>query len=586
MGKFQENVVSKYSQEFLKYISVLNESDRIDLISSLSEEILASLETEGHLPIYMKPGSGFTEPTPQPANIGIPGNPGHDAKAIARWNVVPYRMFSGRFCVGVVAFHMNGITGVEFSVNGSDWVLVKEMKLNPQSGTYEYSIQINAEDFEDDIVEIRAIVYPENAGIPRVLSGEINSSTLSNGEHSLILRPDPTQSLSTNLYVSASRGNDTNGNGTQELPYATVWGAMSRYANRNIDGVNILLEPGNYGYGTTATGGRPFTTQGWVTIRPVPGSAPESVRFVTGGRYRVANIHLKDVVLDFSSGGSIGNYTLATLPSMIWLENVRAIGPGPATGARVVPPANWLGMYMTNVRIESFTDGAMFARIARNVHVENLGSDAFTGSKLVVNCTANTVRRPSGTSFHPDVYQFSVTPGMLVENNIIYGVLATDIGAQGMFADDGGTINNVAFVNVLIEVTTPGSKSQWKDVTSNHILFWNTTLIEQPMTWRTTLHTNVSIRGCAWKSIEGQASLQTPGSYLDIRNNHFVLYPGLTFGVDITNGTLAWDSSAEHRLTPVANSPLLGRIPEKLVPVDVLNRLRTNPDDIGAMSRI
>ena len=86
-----------------------------------------------------------------------PLTPGIDAKAIARWNVVPWQTFEGPFNVGVVAFHMNGIEKVSFSVNGGAWVDVTEKTLNPESGTYEYWIGLNAADYPDRLIEIRAI---------------------------------------------------------------------------------------------------------------------------------------------------------------------------------------------------------------------------------------------------------------------------------------------------------------------------------------------------------------------------------------------------------------------------------------------
>ena len=39
-------------------------------------------------------GSGFTAPTLEPGPVGTPGELGYDAKAIARWDVVPYQVFS------------------------------------------------------------------------------------------------------------------------------------------------------------------------------------------------------------------------------------------------------------------------------------------------------------------------------------------------------------------------------------------------------------------------------------------------------------------------------------------------------------
>lgn len=529
------------------------------------------------------PGEGFTGPTEQPAAVGDPSMPGYDAKAIARWDVVPYQTFEGDFHIGVVAFHMNGIDRVSFSVEGGPWTDVEEMKLNPQTGVWEYTVTLRAGYFEDGAVEVRAIAWPEGAGEARVLGGEINQANLANGEHSMIVNANEGASFGPGVvYVSATRGDDSTGDGSFASPFATIWRAFQKFSGANVDGLDMLLEPGSYAYGSDTNTGRPVTATGWVTIRPAPSAPDGSVVFTSGGRYRVANIRLQDVTIDFSNGGAIGNYTVETLPSMMWLDNVSATGPGPGTGARLAPPANWLGLYFTDSEIGSFTDGTMHAQIVRGVHLSNLGQDAFTGSHLVLNSTVSGLASPAGSGYHADIYQFAVTPGNRRDNVIVYGVVASDVSAQGLFADDGGTVDNVAFVNVLIDTQT--HKSQWKDVASNHILFWHTSLPNQPMAWRTGLHQNISIVGSVWKAIEGATTLLS-GSGLDIRSNHFVTTPGVPVGTDTSVGDPAWNLAAPGVYVPAWNSLLRGRVADRLTPIDAHAERRTFPaSDIGAVT--
>jgi hypothetical protein len=80
---------------------------------------------------YAEIGDGFTAETPQPPAIGTPSDWAFDAKAIARWTTVPRSEYTSIFSVGVVAFHVNGINRVDFSVNGGAWKSVYEPKLNP-----------------------------------------------------------------------------------------------------------------------------------------------------------------------------------------------------------------------------------------------------------------------------------------------------------------------------------------------------------------------------------------------------------------------------------------------------------------------
>lgn len=100
--------------------------------------------------------------------LGEPGDFGYDAKAMARWDVVPYQTFDGDFNVGVVAFHINYIDRVEFSVNGGPWLPVYTMSMNSQINVVEYWATLRASDFTDGPLELRAVAYPK-VGIPRVL---------------------------------------------------------------------------------------------------------------------------------------------------------------------------------------------------------------------------------------------------------------------------------------------------------------------------------------------------------------------------------------------------------------------------------
>lgn len=129
----------------------------------------------------LEPGSGFTAPTPQPPAIG--SGAGADAKAIARWDVVPYQTFDDLFEIGVVAFHINGIDRVEFSLDGGPWTAVKEMTLNPRTNVVEYWVALDAARSPDGPVEVRAIAHPKK-GLPRVLGGD---SWQANGEYALKL---------------------------------------------------------------------------------------------------------------------------------------------------------------------------------------------------------------------------------------------------------------------------------------------------------------------------------------------------------------------------------------------------------------
>lgn len=120
----------------------------------------------------LQPGTsapGSWQATLQPAAVGSAGNYGYTAKAIARWDIIPYQTFSATFDIGVVSYHCAEIDRVEFAVNGGEWQSVDAMSLNNRTNELEYTVQLDASLFASSgPVEVRAVAYPV-VGIPLVL---------------------------------------------------------------------------------------------------------------------------------------------------------------------------------------------------------------------------------------------------------------------------------------------------------------------------------------------------------------------------------------------------------------------------------
>jgi len=512
----------------------------------------------------LQPGGGFTSSdSPLTTRVGVPGDAGYDAKAIARWNAVPYQDITGPFNVGVVAFHINGIDRVEFMLDGGDPIVVEEMSHNPRTDTWEYWATIDPSVIgEDGMVEVRAVAWPEGAGEARVLEG-------------LDLYAAPSgQPRRADVYVSATRGDDATADGTPEKPFRTLWAAMKRYGGgADISGLTLRLEAGEYGFGGDSHP-RPVTTDGWVTIAPAPGVAKEDVVISGGGRFRVKHLAVRDVMLDLSDGGSIGNFP--TYSPSIWFDNVTAIGPGAGVGTTVSRWQGWSGLYYTDCEFSDFRDGTQGATIARNVTLRNLGSDAFGDSRLVVNGEVYGISVPPGRDYHPDVFQFSGT-GTTRDNTIVYGLYARDIGAQGLFADDLTNIDNTAFVNVLIEQKAGGGyKSQW-DVEADHLLLWHVSILNQSFAWRGGSRDDLSVRGCIFQKSEGVVS----GPDWALRSNHFIdatSYGANTFGDDVSTGSISGGGGGGN----IGQYVPLERIDDPVIPIDVQNTERTLPTAVGA----
>jgi len=398
----------------------------------------------------LRPGAGFSEATPQPDPIGDPGAPGIDAKAIARWDVVPYQTFDGYFEIGVVAFHINDIDRVEFSVDGGPWVAVREMTLNPRTDVVEYWVGLDARDFEDGPIEVRAVAYP-TVGVPRVLGSEMTAAeSIEKGESALLLNTNAGGTLpEIEMYVS-NAGDDAN-DGSEGAPLLSILTAARRIQTNSpadsADGGKIYLAAGEYRLPTNGSAGSIITERRWLTIQPWPGVPKEDVHIVATGPdgLRTKLVHLQSLTLSPAVGSDqdilVSN---GPLEDYYWVDGCDLVGPGRAVDSFW---ANGLsGLYNTDCRVSQCRDG-LSGRIVRNAQIEDIGSDALSGSGLAVNCSVTDIDS-SGTNFHADVLQFFGQP---LQNVIAFNVTAQVSNAQGFFSGNNVRIVDIAFVSCNLD---------------------------------------------------------------------------------------------------------------------------------------
>ncbi len=394
---------------------------------------------------FVSNGPGFASATAQPATVGSTNQVGYSAKAIARWNVVPFQTFSETFAIGVLAFHREGINRVEFSANGGVWVSVYATSTNPQTNTMEYVATLNAADFPDGPLEVRAIAYP-NVGAPVVLAGPLDVASLTTGTHSLYLNANFSKKL-TNIarYVSPT-GSDTNTGLTASSPFATLYQAAYsiHQAQGNADGGHIYLLPGSYTILSAAR--ESLTVNRWLTIKPAPGYSKSDV-IIKGSTYSgIYNklVKFEDVTITggIDSGGPLVDY--------IWLDNVRVVGPGRTAGFVTQYSSSWTGRYITNSAIVDSSNGAIDFHLARAVHLERIGSDAFSNCGLVVNCTAKDVDPAEQVgNYHPDIYQSASK----AENVVLYNLVAIEAIGRTQGFQFNVPPGGVAIVNCNIKAT-------------------------------------------------------------------------------------------------------------------------------------
>lgn len=470
------------------------------------------------------PGAGFSGLTDTPAALGQPTDPGYDAQSIARWDVIPYQTFDAPLNIGVVAFHMNSIDRVEFSVNGGPWAAVSEMTLNPQSNVQEYWATLDPSKVPTDgLLEVRAIAYPK-VGLPRVLQGPLTESYIDAGgisrtrlrdDSSLILFSNAKHTLhSDTRYVSPS-GSDTLGNGSQAQPLATIEEALRRvrYAdqtgNDKVAGATIYLEKGNYtfyfpGYQVQTSDAAEHNKQ-YITIAAAPGVSRDNV--VIGQGYRgaySANLHLKGLKVDLSDCSGLEDcHPLAGKGGVLWLDNVWVEGQGMAVGH--LTTGGWATVYWSDCTVNN-TQVAVGGALARHVLVTNAGEDAFKFTDVIIDSTVRNITDARPESYHPDVWQYF--GGQEVMGNlVIYGLDAQQVLAQGLGAP---ACDDCAFVNMYINTTQVDPESVLQNLQlagpHDHTLIKNTCLIG-PNNLRTdfgfTAH-NVAFEHSYMANVRGQ----------------------------------------------------------------------------------
>lgn len=526
-------------------------------------------------PVFLVPGQGFAGPTPEPAVQGVPGSPGIAAKAIARWEVVPFQTIAGEMAVGVVAFHINGIARVEFSVDGGPWAHATAMTRNPHTGVWEYWAMLKASDCADGKRELRAIAYPVT-GVPRVLQ---DASGQDLGDKSLHLYTNAKGTLpNSNVFVSPQ--GDDSGDGTRDKPFPTLLKAIT-WLNTTAGGcagANINLLPGSYAYPDVPGDGAPDR---WLTIRAAPGVAKADVVLtpalagITQRKVKVTGLTMRQ-----TTDAPILSLRSSPYGNHFWVDDCELIGRG------------YIGETISTAGFVSLDNGALFftdcllhdtqaipfsqTTLVRRCRTYNLGSDLIRSCTLIVDVAHQHTRINPGV--HPDVVQYPIGP---IENFIIYGLKATDVVAQGFaIGDVDHPQRNVALVNILMQQAADDPQHSWLPAGSSvdHVLWWHVTFATHDIQTNTDGQKNYSLRNCAIQALGSTAGRNVAGWSVD--NNHFAA--GAAFGIRTTSGAPGFADAAKGDFRPGDASPLRDRGEALLVPVDVDGHERSLPTAIGA----
>jgi hypothetical protein len=353
-------------------------------------------------------GAGWSGATDQPPQIGT-----FTHKAIARWNVVPYQVFAGTLKIGVVAFASTEMGRVEFSAENGTWTPIGNMTTNSDSSnTVEYWGIIDAADFADGAVEIRAIAYPVS-GVPRVL----DSLTLyanSGGTYNAPVR-----------YVSPTGddGNDGLSAGSPKLDPALALASMN--AGGIPANATLYLLPGAHLWKHPSFPNNTIAQQAgpWVNIQAAPGYDKDDVSVTTdlgtyGQPYMMSLSRIRWKEVTFDSG--LMPY-MAAEGTQVWYDNVKCDGvdrtsPTVAFAFGESPGGKW----MTDCIITEMSSGPQGFNLIRNASISATLDGGPWETYGVINTTV-TDADPDGTGAHPDIWRSRGT----MENVILYNLDTT-----------------------------------------------------------------------------------------------------------------------------------------------------------------
>jgi hypothetical protein len=227
-------------------------------------------------------------------------------------------------------------------------------------------------------------------------------------------------------------------------------------------------------------------------------------------------------------------------------------------------------VYVTNSYFHDLANGVGGLR---NNYIRNICSDVYRpGNNLLsVNLTVDGID-PGSTGAHPDFWQCYCTDGVK-ENAILYNCRAYNMTAQGIFGCNAGCgLQDVAFVNVLLEKDPPNSALTSQTGYMQHVLVWHFTTVDQG--WIFPNDTTVgqwNVKNCNFANFNAAAETTLLNS--DIDYNHF---GGLAWnqpkpmGAHATVGAQVFADTANDDYRVTSASPCYqSGIPLPGVPADI-----------------
>ncbi len=406
------------------------------------------------------PGTGWTGETPQPSQIG--SGQASNKKPIAHWDMVPYQTVNDKINVGLLAYHFNGISHVDFSVDNGPWISVEKPVLNTATNVEEFFVTLDASKFNrDGLVEIRAIAYP-NIGIPKVFQG----TTRMNESSALLINVNGKGTLPHPIRYAATNGNDSNDCMTRATACLTIKRAVVSANVADISGLEVRLSEGMWDIPHVQN---VSANNQYITYTSSPESDPKKV-YLTGidakGPFDSAGAALKLMrTYNISITGPLAKAPGGDFEDYMWVDQTNVVNViDPMCEARgtcflTTGHAPFDGLYYTDVFMDH--NSPYGGTLARNVFSERSAGGHASGLATVINYTIKTVYGSGykfsdgtiGPDYHGDYYQGHARR----DNIIIYGGKIAPGGEHMSLRGIVGMRRDVAIVNTRLNLAEVGN---------------------------------------------------------------------------------------------------------------------------------
>jgi len=218
--------------------------------------------------------------------------------------------------------------------------------------------------------------------------------------------------------------------------------------------------------------------EGWLEVI---GAEPNVQIEGTNGEIKTRRLRVANMTMYQSP---VGNAYIGAERS-IWFDGCTLLGTGPTHSINFNGgTTSWERKYYTNCGIHNVRHAPADVDQYRLCTFSNIGEDIFHSPDLVLSCTVHSLRKPSGTSYHPDLIQLRYYErNVLIDNLQAFNIHAQCIFQRGE-GQPGEFTDGMCIRNSTINATLDNPYISQISLTAHHVILENVELNNQPMWFR------------------------------------------------------------------------------------------------------